>query len=58
MLNKLTHYRQMTPTVWTLLILTGTLFFVYTLPHAMALRKLLLFTAFFFSAKAFIDAFQ
>jgi hypothetical protein len=46
------------PSVWALLVLTSTLLFVYTLPHAMALRKLLLFTAFLLSAKACVYAFR
>lgn len=39
-----------------LLALSGMLLFVYTLPHAMALRKFLLAAAFLLSAKAFLNA--
>ena len=42
--------------LWVLVALSGTLLFVYTLPHAMALRKFLLVAAFLVSAKAFLVA--
>lgn len=45
--------KRMNLRLWALLALSGVLLFVFTLPNAIALRKLLLVTAFLVSAGAF-----
>jgi O-Antigen ligase len=41
---------------WALFILSGILLFIYTLPHIIALKKLLIFIGFLLSAKIFLYA--
>ncbi len=48
------NYSQINLQTWALLALSSILLFVYTLPHAMALRQFLLFGAFLLSAKTFL----
>lgn len=48
--------KQLSFAGWMLLWLTGILLFVFSLPHVMALRKLLLLIAFLLAFKSFWDA--
>lgn len=50
------HEKQLSFSNWTLLSLSGILLFVYSLPHAIALRKFLLLIVFLISFKFFWKA--
>jgi hypothetical protein len=57
-LSSFVQEKQLGFATWTLLLLSGMLLFVYSLPHAMALRKLFVFIAFLFAFKYFWGALQ
>lgn len=58
MIGKYFSDGQISTSGWVLLLLSGVLLFVFSLPHAMALRKLLLFASFLISLPIFWKVLQ
>jgi O-Antigen ligase len=56
MMSSFFQDKQLSFSSWMLLLLSGILLFIFSLPHAIALRKLLLLLAFLISFKSFWDA--